>query len=199
MSPWLVNALQCLAYWVGYSRSRFFSYPLSEAAIVAEACALMQAKLPHELILVPERMYRTIMPNFSSSEHLTERSRADIVVCDKSARSKGKSKDISKDVRFVIEVKRTSASDSEMFEDLRRLGGFLKAANNDARAFLIVVSERKADRRFVQDGGVAVLGKRKVPGCGSSSRYCVRRVLKATQSFKAKGTAHYVCLIEVLL
>lgn len=60
---WLEHALQGLAFWIGHRHSLFSGYPLTEGALVAEACNLIQANLPPDLILLPERMYRNLVPN----------------------------------------------------------------------------------------------------------------------------------------
>lgn len=191
---WLEHALQGLAFWIGHRHSLFNAYPLTEGALVAEACNLIQANLPPELILLPECMYRHLVPNGTQLERVTQQSRADLVLCDAVARPIGRDGNISPHVRFVIEVKRGSAPDREIDADFMRLHGFLEASHNDVRAFLFVISESSAHRRFVK-AGKSILGPQRIPGCNGQFR--VRRTVKAAASFSGKETAHYVCLIEV--
>jgi hypothetical protein len=59
---WLEHALQGLAFWIGHRHSFFNSYHLTEGALVAEACNLIQANLPkHQLTLLPECMYKNLV------------------------------------------------------------------------------------------------------------------------------------------
>jgi hypothetical protein len=58
---WLEHALQGLAFWIGHRHSLFRDYPLSEGALVAEACNLIQANLPRELVLMPECVYKNLV------------------------------------------------------------------------------------------------------------------------------------------
>ena len=37
---WLEHALQALAFWIGHRHSLFNAYPLTEGALVAEACTM---------------------------------------------------------------------------------------------------------------------------------------------------------------
>ena len=191
---WLEHALQGLAFWIGHRHSLFSAYPLTEGALVAEACNLIQANLPSGLILLPECIYKYLVPNGTQIERITGQSRADLVLCDKDARPIGRDGNISPHVRYVIEVKRGSAPKREIDSDFIRLHSYLRASINGARAFLFVISESSAHRRFVRSGK-SILGSQKILGCDGHFR--VRRTVKAAASFSGKETAHYVCLIEV--
>ncbi|WP_136661683.1 hypothetical protein [Nitratireductor sp. XY-223] len=191
---WLEHALQGLAFWIGHRHSLFNAYPLTEGALVAEACNLMQANLPSGLILLPECMYRNLVPLGTQIDGVTGQSRADLVICDDDAKPVGRDGNVAPHVRFVIEVKRASATDREINTDLVRLHSYQRASNNNARTFLFVVSESRAHPRFVKDGK-SILGVHDIPNCGGHFR--VRRTVKAAASFSGKETAHYVCLIEV--
>lgn len=193
---WLEHALQGLAFWIGHRHSLFNGYPLTEGALVAEACNLIQANLPHYFILLPECMYRNLIPLNTQIEGVTGQSRADLVLCDSVARSIGREGNVSGSVRFVIEVKRASASNSEINSDLLRLHNFLSATQNGARAFLFIVSESNAPSRFVKSGK-SWLGAHEIPKCTGNFR--VRKTVKAAASFSGKEKAHYVCLIEIFL
>ena len=186
--------MQRLAFWIGHRHSLFNAYPLTEGALVAEACNLIQANLPPGLILLPECMYRNLVPTDTHLEGVTGQSRADLVLCDGAAKLIGREGNISPYVRFVIEVKRGCALNREINADFVRLYSYLTASNNDARAFLFVISEGSANRRFVK-AGKSILGAQQIAECEGHFR--VRRTVKAAASFSGKETAHYVCLIEV--
>lgn len=193
---WLEKALQGLAFWMGHRHSLFGGYPLTEGALVAEACNLIQANLPHYLVLLPECMYRHLVPHGIQIENMTSRSRADLVLCDVTAKPIGREGNVSDCVRFVIEVKRGSAPNSEINSDLLRLHNYLAAAQNRARAFLFIVSESSVPVRFVKNGK-SWRGAHEIPRCNGN--YRVRRTVKAAASFSGKERAQYVCLIEVFL
>ena len=131
---WLRDALQGLPFWIGHRHSLFSSYPLAEGALVGEACNLIQANLPGELILLPECMYRNLVPKGAPLEGVTGRARADLVLCDKLARKIGREGNISQHVKFVIEVKRGTASKKEIDSDLVKLHNYLRASNSGTRA-----------------------------------------------------------------
>lgn len=193
---WLEHALQGLSFWIGHRHSLFNSYPLTEGALVAEACNLIQANLPHHLILLPECMYKNLVPPKTSIKEVSGNSRADLVICSDNAKMTGREGNISQYVKFIIEVKRASAPNSEINRDLTRLHNYLKSTQNGSRAFLFVVSESLAPRRFVKNGK-SWLGTHQIPKC--NGHYRVRRTVKAAASFSGKLSAHYVCLIEVFL
>ncbi len=193
---WLEHALQGLAFWIGHRHSLFYSYPLTEGALVAEACNLIQSNLPHDLILLPECMYKNLVPQGIAIDNVSGQSRADLVVCNKFAKPIGRGGNVSEHVKFVIEVKRGSATNSEINTDLIRLHNYLLATQNDARVFLFIVSESSAPRKFVKDGK-SWLGAH--PIANVTGHFRVRRTVKAAASFSGKKSAHYVCLIEIFL
>ncbi len=94
----------------------------------------------------------------------------------------------------MIEVKRASGAGVKIDEDLTRLAE-LKSLNSELRTFLIVISERSRPKRFVTESGCALTNRPSI--AGTSCVFKVRRVCKATASFKKTETAHYACLIEV--
>lgn len=193
---WLEHALQGLAFWIGHRHSIFKDYPLSEGALVAEACNLIQANLPHELVLMPERMYKNLVSTHSKVEGVGDMARADLVLCTKETRKIGRDGDLSAHTKFVIEVKRWSSSRKSIDADLKRLHSYLKVATSGTRCFLFVVSESRAPGRFVKDGK-SILGLKRIPE--SDGHFRVRRTVKAAASFSGKETANYVCFLEVFL
>lgn len=190
----LEAALQGLAFWIGHRHSLFRSYPLPEGAMVAEACNLIQANLPDTLKLQPECQYRRLVERNVNLEGIGRMARADLVIFSRHGHGKLDEENLTHQVHFVMEVKRGSASTSGINEDLKRLYSFLRATQTNARAFLIVVSESKAPKRFVTDGK-SRLGTFPIPS--SDGCFHVRRTVKAASSFSKKSSAHYVCLIEV--
>lgn len=193
---WLERALQGLAFWIGHRHSLFRDYPLSEGALVAEACNLIQANLPHDLVLLPERMYRNLVAAGKSVEGVGKQARADLVLCARAARDAAVEGNLAEHTKFVIEMKRGNASTQSINEDLARLHALLKVATTGTRCFLIVVAEGFAPRRFVKDGK-SILGRHAIPN--SPGHFRVRRSVKAAASFSGKESAHYACLIEVFL
>jgi hypothetical protein len=189
----LETALQGLAFWIGHRQSLFWSYPLTEGALVAEMCNLIQANLSDTLSLWPEYLYRNLVPGNrrNAFEALT---RADLVIALKQDGVRDRRADLSQQVQYVMEVKRAAAGKSLIDEDLRKLHRFLEATPTQARGLLIVISESKAPDRFVEDGK-SRLHTHDIPNC--NGYFHVRRTVKAAASFSNKKTAHYVCLIEV--
>ena len=149
---WLEHALQGIAFWIGHRHSLFKDYPLSEGALVAEACNLIQANLPHQLLLLPESMYKNLVPVGYAVEGVGPQARADLVICDIAAKPIGRDRNVATHVRFVIQVKRGNASTQSINEDLSRLHALLQVAIQGVRCFLLIVSERHAPKRFVKDG-----------------------------------------------
>jgi len=122
--------------------------------------------------------------------------RADIVLFKKN-NAKGADKKPA-EIEVVIEVKKANAGKALIFNDIKRLSEFINGANADSKAYLLVVSQGKRPKKLVTENGCAI--KRTNP-LGSDNKiveYKVRRVIKASHSFKSKGRAHYVCSIEVL-
>lgn len=96
--------------------------------------------------------------------------------------------------KFIIEVKRASASKSQINADLSRLAAAHRL-RPDIRAFLFVISEAKKPSRFVHEEGRSLLGERKIPKF--DGYYRVRRTWKAAHAFEKREPAQYACLIEV--
>lgn len=190
---WARPMLQGLAFWTGYSRSRYCGHTLGESAFVAEAGRLLDANLEDGTELRMEVQYKHLLLPGASPLRPPRRKRADIVVVKKQVQSK-KSPPPARHVHAVVEVKRASAPPAEVTEDLVRLFDWVIAVDSPARAFLLVASEGKEPRRFVK-GGLARPGDWDLPN--RAGAYRVRRVCKASGSFKHTGSAHYACLVEV--
>jgi hypothetical protein len=192
---WAEKALQGLAFWIGHRHALYRDYPLSEGALVAEACNLIYANLEHGAVLLCEKQYSRLLPVGLWPERLGLRSRADLVVASDITKAEADESDsLVPYAKAVIEVKRGSAPREQIDDDLRRLA-VLKAANPNVRALLFVVSEARRPQRFVSAEGRAILGKHDIPASGS--HYRVRRACKAAAAFSGTETAHYACIIEV--
>jgi len=113
---WVERALQGVAYWMGHRRCLYRDYPLSEGALVAEVCNLIYANLPKDLQLLCEVQYSDFVKRDPLPKILQGKIRADLVIAEKPAPSDDKPAP-----KFVIEVKRASASKSQINADLFRL------------------------------------------------------------------------------
>lgn len=191
---WLENAIQGLAFWIGHRRAMFPHYPLSEGALVAELCNLIQVNLGDDHCLFPEIAYSRITTGAGTPEGIPTKARADLVLFNGSRSDIEERSDLVTPASAVIEVKRASAGPSLINDDLRRLAQ-ARQANMGMRGFLVVASEAKQPARFVARG-ISKRGKAPIPGL-SSWYYRVRRTTKAASSYKALQGQHYICMIEV--
>lgn len=192
---WSEKALQGLAFWIGHRHSLYRDYPLTEGALVAEACNLIYANLSADEILLCEQQYSRLMPVGSWPKKFGPKSRADLVIATEAAKSlANRASSLVPHLIAVVEVKRASAPRSQIDQDLKRLATF-KLANLGARALLFVISEAHRPSRFVAPEGRAILGKHHIAGV--EAHYRVRRACKATAAFSGKESAHYACIIEV--
>lgn len=195
LPTWATSAAQGLAFWIGHRQALYRHYPLSEGALVAEACNLIHANLDQDQQLLCECPYTELIPQNKKTHPFESRDRVDLVIVQKKS-GLGSPGDLSAEVSFVIEVKRAKTGKKLIEKDLQRLG-HLKTANPKVRTLLLVISESGRPAQFVSANGLAVRGVRTISGLKAS--YRVRRVCKATASFARKEAAHYACLIEVLI
>lgn len=190
LPSWSAKALQGITYWIGHRRCLYPHYPLAEGAIVAEVCNLIHANLPDRLSLKCEVMYATLFHRDEKPTALTERARADLVVFEKI-------NEVGEEIpKFIIEVKRASASKSQIDGDLRRLSAVQKIIPT-VRTFLFVISEAQLPNRFVNDDGKSITGIHLIPE--STGHYRVRRTWKAAHAYSKRQRAQYACLVEVFL
>lgn len=151
---WLKDALQGLAFWMGYRQALYRHYPLSEGAIVAQACSLIQANLPDDRHLYPEVMYKKLQPEKTGKEQKGQKdqTRADLVICKyslekhvnrKNYESIDSYSNLSKQVEYIFECKRASAGKKEIGDDFIKLYNLLQKLpeGHSVRAFLLVISE----------------------------------------------------------
>jgi hypothetical protein len=192
---WTENTLQGLAYWVGYRRSYYRNYPLSEGALVAEACNLISSSLKEAEYLHCEVMYRQLInpASASDSEIAQTQKRADLVIAS-TPKLHSNDRDSWNHVQAVVEVKRANASIADINKDLCRLRKIRRYSASAARAFLIIVAEGKRPTRFVNENGNGIKLNDVPPEAG---RCDVRRICKALHSSTKIDRAHYACIIEV--
>ena len=151
------NAMQGLAYWIGYKKRLYQYYSLSESAIVTEFCSLLQAGLNNNEIVLCERQYRNF---FNKVPKELKRCRMDVTVAEISEQSLITKKDLisnenkKKDAflkeiaKVVFEVKLLDSPKSLKeidFESLKKV----KDNNGDVVTYFLLVSEDKIPCKFV--------------------------------------------------
>ena len=174
---WADPLLQGLTYWLGYSRVYYSKSLLKEGAITAEAVKIIHSKLKEDKVEC-EVMYKEIVENGDWGNK-----RVDIVIFNKN----------NDKPKYIIEVKRGNVSNTKIDEDLKRLKDVIENSNR-IRTFLLLVSENKLPNKYVTEKGVAVI---KTFNLENNVSYKVRRICKASSSFKIKNNANYAGLIEV--
>ena len=187
---WVDRALQGITYWIGHRRALYSGYALGESALVAEMCNMIYAHLSSsQHLLRCEVQYTELVNGPVTTTTLTAKARADIVV---SKKINGKREGATP--QYVIEVKRASASNKQIDNDLRRLA-IVKRQHPSLTTYLIVIAEADRPKRFVDANGSASPHIYRIPD--TAQLYRVRRVFKAAQTFKNPERAQYACLIEV--
>lgn len=172
---WADPLLQGLAFWLGYEQQITRNYELTEGAIFAEAVKLIRANLYKNEKLHTEKMYKDLgLKNYGQE-------RVDIVVSDEDG------------LISAMEVKRNIKDFRLIKKDFERLMT-LKRRHKESKCFLLLVSQSVRPKRYVNDKGTA----NKIDFIGKDYIAHVKRVCKASSTFRSKAKAHYVCLIEVL-
>jgi hypothetical protein len=180
---------------MGHRRALYWGYPLSEGALVAEACNLIYANLGDGERLLCEERYSHLVPHGRWPACLGPKARADLVVVAAREVKAAEPGGLLSSASVVVEVKRASAGSVQIDRDLKRLAA-LKAENSGVRALLFLVSEARRPTRFVSTKGVASRTRPRIPT--TAFHYAVRSVKKAASTFVRVGSANYVCVIEVL-
>lgn len=172
---WTDPLLQGLAFWLGYEQQITRNYKLTEGAIFAEAVKLIRANLYKNEKLHTEKMYRELgVKDFGQQ-------RVDLVVSNEDG------------LIAVLEVKRNIKDFRLIIKDFERLRA-LNSQHKNTKCFLLFASQGVRPKRFVNEKGTA----NNIDFIGKNYIAHVRRVCKATSTFRSKEKAHYVCLIEVL-
>ena len=173
----------------GHRRALYSGYSLGESALVAELCNMIFTHLPKEQLFKCEVQYVELLGGMITSTLTITKARVDIVLLRRSLR-----KGASANAEYIIEVKRASSSNAMIDNDLRRLAA-VKRAHPSLVAYLVVIAEADRPKRFVTEAGSALTTIFRIPD--TDQLYRVRRVLKASHSFKNPDRAQYACLIEV--
>ncbi len=192
---WLIDAMQGVTFWIGHRRTIFRHYPLSESALVTEACNLIQANISENYYLFPEQTYKKLS-KAPLPPILDKQKRADLAIYY--SEEKNTKKDVD-NLRYVFEVKRANTTKKSRIKDIKRLACLLEdKRNSNIRCFLIVISEHDMPEDYVTLEGNARTTKHFID-CGNTKTayYSVRRVLKASAGFRNKKSGHYACIIEV--
>lgn len=189
---WITTSLQGLTFWIGYKRSLYRDYPLSEGALVTELRSLMHANLPDELFLKCEVGYSHLV-RAPRPEPIAGRTRADLVAVTKTE-SPDKPGKVIYTPKHVFEFKRAGAPVREIEKDLKRLAAF-QVARPNARAFLVVLSEAGRNDRFVTEDGKTRIGKHQVAGMNAT--YHIRRTVKAASAYTNTDSGNYATVVEV--
>lgn len=205
------QAMQGLAFWMGYQHLLFRDHELLEGSITAELYRLITHYIDRNTLIEPEKSYTALgVPSIDAGN-----SRADLIVSGypneaalKLARKTNKKNKISSaNFHYVVEVKRALAPISKIKADIARLHNCLKVMPKGTRAFVLIVSQARKPRKIygfgdlVAENGVAA--KPSQNRIAISEDFLVpikiRRVCKASASFDAmkSNSAHYVVLIEV--
>ncbi len=202
---WASEVLQGLAYWIGYSRAYYRHYHLLEAAITAELCNLLNAKINsggENLYLCAEVPYRKLLSK--KNQRSDDNRRLDLLITSKPEKNCANSDNFSKTGKIAIEVKRGDAPKSEITRDLRRLAE-LKSANSNLRTFLIIAGESKLPKQYawfnrpkMKKGLQANRSVQSLPNSEKQPaiEFKVRRVCKAMATTAPKSL-HTAMLVEV--
>lgn len=187
MQSCIEEALQSLAFWVGYQHQVYRHHRLPEGAIVAELIRLIDGNLVGGLQTHCEKMYRKCVKHGEWNNN----ERVDIAIVNGSELQR---------VNAMIEVKRASSLTKEIEKDLVALAKF-KKLKPGTRAFVVAVSEAKWPKKWVSSNGMAIKKIQETTltdDQGVSCEYKVVRILKAAPSFRSIRGASYCCLIEVI-
>lgn len=190
---WFKSAAQGLAFWIGHRRTIYSQHEMSEGALAAELGNLIHAHLPDKFSLRYEQPYLKLLPRGVKVKDVTDLARADMSIWERYTPEGATRK--RRTPRYVIELKKASASSARIDRDLRRLAAVSENSEN-VRAFLCIASEESRPKRFTNNDGFAL--KEEFDISGTQSVYVVTSVQKAAFLFKDRNRAHYVCLIEVL-
>jgi len=188
----MLRTLLGVCFWVGHRRAFYRRHPLSEGAIVAELCNLINANLPKDLELLCEQPYSQFVHVGDETSKFTERSRVDLCVCT----LRDNARDAIKSCKMLIEVKRGSSSKASIKSDLARLAE-VKRQRPNLRVVLFLVSERSRPAPYVTPKGFR--SKRLYALEEDDLFVCkVLSAKKAVPALTDLDTAHYACALEVL-
>lgn len=158
--------------------------------MVAEAQALISARLPERLVAVAEAPTRNLI---SANAGELRDGRIDLVLAQRVAGRRPDSGELRRSARDLIEIKRGQAAWSEIEKDLDRLAMLCSDLPGPCRAFLVVGCEAGHVPRRLIDNGVAS----RTLGHIASGTFRTRRVWAASPTRKRTSSVHLVALVEV--
>ena len=155
---YIVNAMQGLAYWIGYKKCLYNHYSLSELAIVSEFSSLLQSGANENEIVLCERQYC----NFFTEKNIPKdvnKQRIDLTVVElKNIKeespiildndNKQKIGFLRKKAKIVFEVKLQSSRKDLIDKDIEWLKK-IKKENKSIVTYLLLVSENEIPKEFV--------------------------------------------------
>jgi hypothetical protein len=177
LPKWAEPLLQGLSYWLGYKKQLYRHYPLSEGAIIGEALHLIYSNIGEGEKLECEVMYKMLNKNINHMGNARE----DIVI-----------KNPNDIPIHVIETKRSIAPNAAIIDDFKKLAN-AKSKFPNCHFYLLLVAQGRRPSNYVNEDGVAIKGFIH----GVNYKLKVRRVCKASDTFKKIDNANYACLIEV--
>ncbi len=184
------RSLQALAFWVAYQNGRYRHHSLPEGAIVSELTCLLSGDVKGQLTIERELMYKDLL----EGKPWDTKVRADLAIMPSEPEKRGVPV-------ALIEVKRADAPWREIEGDLIALNHF-KLLSQNTLTLLVVVAQAHRPNQWVSPNGVSPNEIETIQIQEEDKtvdiRYKVRRVLKASGSFKMVDSACYCCLIEVL-
>lgn len=182
---YLDKPMQALAYWIGYEKSRYGGYKLTELPLVAEFARLVHASLNDARCVRCEVPYKNLFRKGASSKIMNQR--ADLCILER----------VSRTPVCVIEAKLFNSCKKRREDDLLRLLS-LKKEKKEVRTFLLVFSEGEIPVEYMNANKTGASAKR-FP-LDQDWCYKVRRIVKASECLtdsKLKN-GHYVCLLEIV-
>ena len=197
---YIENAMQGLAYWIGYKKSLYHYYSLSESATVTEFCSLLQAGLNNNEYVLCERQYSNF---FTQTPEGLENKRIDITIVEiskndtenfeksfstpKNKKENGFLKDCAK---VVFEVKLLDSPDSLKKEDYKRLKK-IKEENKNIITYFLLISENNLPQKYVNEISGKALKDDKIDQCEDYKlhvarvRYALKSKLKTNEMKKS--------------
>ena len=190
---WLRRAMLGVCFWVGHRRALYRRHPLTEGAIVAELCNLINANLPSKLNLLCEVPYSKLIDVKDKESRFTERSRVDLSVGTIIRDQDGKTS--MRDCKMIMEVKRTPSENAAIQNDLYRLAE-VKNKKPSIQTILLLVSEGNRPQEYVSEDGYQINDTFEIED-EDACNYVVLSIQKAVFKLSDVDVAHYACALEV--
>jgi hypothetical protein len=158
--------------------------------MVAEAQALIAAKLPDSIVAIAEAPTKHLVSEDSAD---LRSGRVDLLLARRISARRPENSELRLTASDLIEVKRGQAPWAEIEKDLVRLASLTNSLPHPCRAFLVVGCEAgRVPSKFVKNGvAVRTLGR------VSGGIYRTRRVWAASPTRSRTSSVHLVVLVEV--